>query len=501
MTGRQIATFNDVLLQLGAALVDDDRSISGLVLDSRKIVGGELFLAMPGIASDGREFVVHACQRGASAILAEADGKNSYSSKWAGIDIPVVCVQDLKSSVGIIAARYYRSCSEKVKVIGVTGTNGKTSCCWFLANILSVMGQRCAIMGTLGKGLTAALEPMLNTTPDVISTHKFIASLDGTGTSSLAMEVSSHGLEQGRVDGVRFDVGVFTNISRDHLDSYRGMDEYAAAKSLLFSDQLLANAIINQDDPYADMMLSACPKGLNIITWSLSDSSANVYASEVKFLVEGMEAIIHSPWGIFEISTPLMGRFNLENLLAVMATLGVFGCSLSKVVPLLSSLEAVPGRMQRLGGGNKPLVLVDYAHTPSALKSVLSSLREHGAKKLSCVFGCGGDRDKGKRPLMLEAAVQGADNVILTSDNPRTESPEAIISDALEGVDKYAWQRLDVVVSRADAIAKGIATADIDDIIVVAGKGCEAYQEVNGVRYPFDDCYHVGNALEKWNKP
>ncbi|MDP0562309.1 MAG: UDP-N-acetylmuramoyl-L-alanyl-D-glutamate--2,6-diaminopimelate ligase [Candidatus Endonucleobacter sp. (ex Gigantidas childressi)] len=501
MTARTIATFNDVLLQLGAALVEDDKLISGLVLDSRNIVGGELFLALPGVASDGREFVVHACQRGASAILAEADGKNSYSSKWAGIDIPVVYVQDLKSSVGMIAERYYRSCSEKVKVIGITGTNGKTSCCWFLAKILSGMGKHCAVMGTLGKGFPEALEPMLNTTPDVISTHQFIASLNSTDSSCLAMEVSSHGLEQGRVDGVRFDVGVFTNISRDHLDSYRGMDDYAAAKSLLFSNQLLANAIINQDDPYADMMLSACPEGLNIITWSLSDSSANVYASDVRLLAEGIEAVVHSPWGVFEINTPLMGRFNLENLLTVIATLGVQGCSLDNVVPLLSRLEAVPGRMQRLGGGSKPLVLVDYAHTPDALKSTLGSLREHGAKKLICVFGCGGDRDKGKRPLMMEAAVQEADSVILTSDNPRTESPEGIIADALEGIDKHALQRLDVIVNRAEAIAKGVASADVDDIIVVAGKGHETYQEVNGIRYPFYDCDHVSNALEKWNKP
>ena len=496
MTGQPINSLNGVLAVLDLASLEVDKEVTNLTLDSRSIVGGELFVAVPGFSSDGRDFIADACKRGAIAVLAEA--ADDYVLPFECMERPVIPVPELQEKIGLLADRYYRHPSEQVKVVGVTGTNGKTSCCWFLSQLMGKLGIQCALMGTIGKGLPGQMASSVNTTADVLSTHRYIAELAKNGISALAMEVSSHGLDQGRVDGVTFDVALFTHISRDHLDYHNTLEEYAQAKAKLFSRCQHHHAVIGIDDAFSQLMLNSCPEGGRVLTWSLENTSADVYASNVQLESQGISARIHTPWGEHELKAAMLGRFNLENMLAVIAVLGVQGYPLGKIIEAVADLETVPGRMQRFGGGDKPLVLVDYAHTPDAISSVLSSLREHGARKLGCIYGCGGDRDRGKRPEMTRAAVAGADYVVLTSDNPRTESPDAIIADALEGISVEEQARIDVVVDRGEAIACAVSAANAGDILVVAGKGHEDYQEVNGVRHHFDDREQVQRALANW---
>ena len=496
MTGQPINSINGVLAALDLPELEVDKEVTNLTLDSRSIVGGELFVAVPGFSSDGRDFIADACKRGAVAVLAEAAG--DYVLPFECMERPVIPVPELQKKVGILADRYYRYPSEQVKVVGVTGTNGKTSCCWFLSQLLQKLGTDCALMGTIGKGLPGQLESSVNTTADVLSTHRYVAELAVNDIPALAMEVSSHGLDQKRVDGLTFDVALFTHISRDHLDYHNTLEEYAEAKAKLFSQCKFRHAVIGKDDVFSQLMLNSCPDGSHVLTWSLEDTSADVYASNIQLWNQGVSARVHTPWGEHDLNAAMLGRFNLENLLSVIAVLGVQGYPLNKVIEAVADLETVPGRMQRFGGGDKPLVLVDYAHTPDAISSVLSSLREHGARKLGCIYGCGGDRDKGKRPEMTRAAVAGADYAVLTSDNPRTESPEAIIADALEGVSVKEQARIEVIVDRGEAIARAVSAAEVGDILVVAGKGHEDYQEINGVRHHFDDSEQVELALKSW---
>lgn len=493
MTEQPIDTLNGVLAEMNLPPLEIDKDVTNLTLDSRAIVGGELFVAVPGLSSDGRDFIADACKRGAVAVLAESS--DDYALPVDCMDRPVIHVEGLQKKVGFLANRYYRQPSEKVKVMGVTGTNGKTSCCWFLSQVMNRLDTPCAVMGTLGKGMPGQLESSVNTTADVLSVHRYVAEVGQQNIPALAMEVSSHGLDQGRVDEMTFEVALFTHLSRDHLDYHHTFEEYAKAKAKLFSHCKFRYAVIGKDDAYSRLMLESCPADSNITTWSLEDSTADVYASNIILAPEGISANIHTPWGESSLNTVLLGRFNLENLLSVIAVLGVQGYALADILAAMKDLETVPGRMQRFGGGDQPLVLVDYAHTPDAITSVLTSLREHGAGKLGCLYGCGGDRDRGKRPEMTRAALAGADYVVLTSDNPRTESPESIVADALEGISDEDQKKITVVVDRAKAIASAIADAKAGDILVVAGKGHENYQEVNDIRHPFDDSEQVQKAL------
>ncbi len=497
MTEQPIRTLNGILAELKMTPLETDRVITNLALDSRKIVGGELFFAVPGFDTDGWEYVADAQAKGAAAILVQDDDVSRKALSLASPTdvIPVIFIEGLKDKIGFLADRYYRHLSQKVKITGFTGTNGKTSCCWFLSQMMTALGNECAIMGTIGQGFPGRLKPALNTTADVLSIHKYVAKLAQTSVPALAMEVSSHGLDQGRVNSLEFEVGVFTHISRDHLDYHNSLEEYALAKSRLFSQISPRHAVIGLDDQYSDMMIEACGSKIAPVTWSLENSNADVYASNIQIHKRGFTAQLYTPWGESAFETSLMGRFNLENLLAVISALGVQGFPLKDIVKTIPVLTTVPGRMQMLGGDGQPLVIVDYAHTSDALKSVLDSLREHGAERLICIYGCGGDRDRGKRPLMTRAALDGADRVVLTSDNPRGEKPEQIIADALENIAEREKQRVSVIVGRAEAIAQTIASARVDDLIVVAGKGHEDYQEIAGTRYPFDDREQVKMAL------
>lgn len=496
MTSRQMTSLNEVLAKLNHPQLDEDITLTGLTLDSRKLVGGELFLAVQGLSSDGREFIGAALDAGASAVLAESSREvRSETEYLAGK--PVIFIENLKAHISYLADQFYRHPSSDLKLTGVTGTNGKTSICWFVAQLLSLLGAPCAVMGTLGKGVPPELEPCLNTTSDPVSTQGFMAELVAREVAFMAMEVSSHGLHQGRADQLTFEVGVFTNISRDHLDYHKTMDAYASAKALLFANGCVKKAVINLDDDYSELMLSSCSGDTEVFTFSMTSGEADITAKNILLNARGAKADLETPWGQAQLRTPQLGRFSLENLLAVIGVVCCQGYSLERVLEKVPQLSTVPGRMQSFGGDQKPLVVVDYAHTPGALMSVLQALREHSASKLICVFGCGGDRDRGKRPLMACAAIKGADEVVVTSDNPRSEDPEEIIRDILAGVDQTGIS-VTSVINRTEAIRGAVCTAAAGDIVVVAGKGHENYQEVNGVRHHFDDCEEARKALDLW---
>lgn len=496
MTSCQMTSLNEVLAELNHPPLDEDKTLTGLTLDSRKLIGGELFLAVPGLSSDGRAFIGAALEAGASAVLVDSSGE-SFSETEFLVGKPVIFIENLKTHISFLADRFYRQPSTKLKLIGVTGTNGKTSTCWYAAQLLSLLGEPCAVMGTLGKGLPTELEPCLNTTSDPVSTQGFMAELVSRDVSSMAMEVSSHGLHQGRADQLAFEVGVFTNISRDHLDYHKTMDAYAKAKALLFANGRVKKAVINRDDDYSELMLSSCSGDTEVFTFSTTSDLADIKARNIRLDAGGVKADLDTPWGKGQLRTSQLGRFSLENLLAVIGAVCCQGYSLERVLEKVPQLSTVPGRMQRLGGDQKPVVVVDYAHTPDALVSVLKALREHGAAKLICVFGCGGDRDRGKRPLMARAAIEGADEVVVTSDNPRSEDPEEIIRDTLAGVD-LTGMPVTSVSNRAEAIRQAVNKAAVGDIVVIAGKGHEDYQEVNGVRHHFDDSEEAAKALNLW---
>ncbi len=486
-------TLNRLLEWLDLPPVVADVAIRDLVLDSRKVTAGDLFLALPGLSSDGRQYIEQAVAAGACAVLAET------GNALPATTVPLVAVTNLKDQLSGLVSRFYRNPSEHVKVIGVTGTNGKSSCCHFIAQLLSRLDASCGVMGTLGNGVFPDLVPAGNTTSDNLSVQRFMAGLVDKSVPWLTMEVSSHGLHQGRVSGIAFNTAVYTNLSRDHLDYHQTMEAYAAAKAELFRSPGLQHAVINFDDEWADLMLNAATENqVNCITYSVRSDKADIHLSDIVFSPEGMVANLHTPWGGGRLSTALLGKFNLSNLLSVIGVLCLQGFALDRILALIPELDNVPGRLETLGGTAQPTVVVDYAHTPDALRSVLGALRDHGGQTVTCVFGCGGDRDSGKRPLMTEAALAGADRVLLTSDNPRTEDPLKIIEDAMTGIPtELRDHKLKVVPDRAEAIAVAVAEAGNDDIILVAGKGHEDYQEIHGVRYPFSDMREVRQALDR----
>ncbi|MEK6551003.1 MAG: UDP-N-acetylmuramoyl-L-alanyl-D-glutamate--2,6-diaminopimelate ligase [Pseudomonadota bacterium] len=458
-----------------------DRPVQALQIDSRRVTAGDVFVAMPGAAADGRRFIADAVARGAVAVLCEADGDVP-----AG-DVPAIAVTDLRRQLGALADRLHGEPSRELVVIGVTGTNGKTTCTQLLAQALDDVESResarhCGIIGTLGYGFHDALDASLHTTPDAITVHRLLDRFRRDGASHVAMEVSSHALDQGRVNAVRFAVAVFTNLTRDHLDYHGDMASYGETKASLFRWPGLRAAVINADDDFGRSLISTLPKGVRVVSYGLN--GGDVRARELRATHEGLHLVAETPAGPVTMDSPLFGRFNASNLLAVLATLLALDMPPAEAARRLARARAADGRVERFGGrGGQPLVVVDYAHTPDALQQVLKDLREHTRGRLICVFGCGGDRDRGKRPLMGRLAELLADEVILTDDNPRRESPAAILDEIRAGMSGTPT----VMHDRRAAIAAAIARAGGDDIVLVAGKGHEDYQEINDVRHPYSD--------------
>lgn len=449
-----------------------------LTADSRFVDGDSLFLAYPGERVDGRSYIDQAVSQGAAAVMWEREGFE-WDVAW---QVPNLGVSGLRQHAGEIADEFYGRPSRHLWMIGVTGTNGKTSCSQWLAQALTQLGRKTAAVGTLGNGFPGALSEAINTTPDPILLHGMLSGYLAQGAKGVAMEVSSHGLAQGRVNGVHFDVAVFTNLSRDHLDYHGDMAAYAEAKKQLFLWQGLGCAVLNVDDAYGQVLAEELrEQGVRVLTYGFQ--RGDVRGHDLLLEDQGLTMRVNTPKGTATIKANVLGRFNASNLLAVLATLLASDVALEESVAALGQVAPVAGRMQKIGGQGQPLVVIDYAHTPDALEKVLSTLREQTAGKLICVFGCGGNRDKGKRPLMGDVASRLADAVVVTSDNPRHENPVTIIDDIIVGM-KGNYQ---IEADRAAAIAQAIGAAVSGDVVVLAGKGHESYQEIDGVKLPFSD--------------
>ncbi len=464
-----------------------NREVRGLQTDSRRVRPGDLFLAVPGMMTDGRDFIGDAVAAGACAVVYETgDGFDPRAAP-----VPVFGVSGLRHRIGIIADRFYGSPSRRLVVIGVTGTNGKTTCTQLLAQALDWPPRRCAVIGTLGYGFPGALDVSMHTTPDAMTVQRLLTEFAAQGATRVAMEVSSHALEQGRVNGVVFGVAVFTNLTRDHLDYHGSMDAYGKAKAGLFAMEGLKHAVINHDDEFGRDLLGTLDTRVTALSYGLD--GGDVRAREVQPLPDGLWLRVATPEGEAELRSPLIGRFNASNLLAVLATLLALGIRLDEAVARLSGAHAPAGRVERFGGARGlPLVVIDYAHTPDALEKVLLALREHTRGRLWCVFGCGGDRDRGKRPLMGGIAERLADSVVLTDDNPRHESGDDIIADILGGMRTSPK----IIRERKRAIAEAVRHAGEGDIVLVAGKGHEDYQQVGDTRLPYSDRDAVRELLE-----
>lgn len=474
---------------LAQALKAAGVQVQRLEIDSRNIRPGDTFVAYPGEHHDGRQYIAAALQKGAASVIWERQG-----FEWpASFQVPNLGIDHLADQAGTLAGAVYGDPSAGLLSIGITGTNGKTSCSQWLGQALTDAGTRCAVIGTLGNGFPPQLAPTLNTTPEPISLMGLVQQYRNAGAQALAMEVSSHALALGRVDGLHYDIAVLTNLTRDHLDFHGSMEAYAAAKARLFAWPGLKHAVLNADDAFGQQLLrGAYPVQAARLSYGLT-AAADIRGSDLRLGLNGLMMRVDTPWGPAQLDSHVLGRFNASNLLAVLATLLAAGWSLDIAVAAVGRLQPVAGRLQKLGGNGQPLVVIDYAHTPDALEKALQTLREMlpAGGRLACVFGCGGERDRGKRPIMGAIASRLADRVYVTQDNPRYEAPEAIFRDIAPGLGANAQH----IEARDAAIRQAIAGAAAGDIILLAGKGHEHYQEVAGTRIPFSDLETARAAL------
>ncbi|MCG7981255.1 MAG: UDP-N-acetylmuramoyl-L-alanyl-D-glutamate--2,6-diaminopimelate ligase [Candidatus Thiodiazotropha lotti] len=509
MTAREI-TETHWLTTLLAGLADlpseQDRQIGGLCLDSRQLVEGDLFLACAGTRQHGLAYAEQAIAQGAEAIVWEPDGGEGdrLAGALQNCALPLIKVANLSRSLSEIAGRFYDHPSRAMNLYGITGTNGKTSICQLLAQALE-SEQPCGMVGTLGAGLPGQLETTGMTTPDAVSVQQILSRLLGQGAKSVAMEVSSHALDQYRVDGVAFDCAIFTNLSRDHFDYHGSLENYGNAKRRLFQLPELGRAVINLDDPFGRQLAESLCQKMPVYGYSIEPDSTLpdgvqgwVRATSLQATGEGLSLSVSTPAGESRLESGLLGRFNGANLLAVLSVLLINGWPLERAVAVLAKLSTVPGRMERFGDSAKPTVVVDYAHTPDALEKALQALRLHCAGQLIVVFGCGGDRDPGKRPMMGEVAASEADLCYLTDDNPRSESSAEIIKQILAGMPNV--DQVEVEADRGKAIRQAVSAAKPGDLVLVAGKGHEDYQLVADQVLHFDDREVVQAALAGWQE-
>ena len=464
-----------------------DTVIQGMQLDSRKVRPGDLFLALPGEQHDGRHFIGQAVANGAAAVVAEA----AVAGFLEAIPVPLIEVPELRFEAGVLAARFYGNPSHSMHVLGITGTNGKTTTSRIVAQLTRILGKRCGVIGTLGATLEDGITLASNTTPDALSLQRQLAEWFDQDVLAVSMEVSSHALEQGRVNGVAFETAIYTNLSHDHLDYHGSMAAYGRAKQRLFSVEGLRHAVINMDDPFGMSIKAAVAADVQVLTYSASGAPADVRVENAQFHSDGVRGDLHTPWGDATFFSPLPGDFNLANLAASVTALVLGGEDLRSVLGATASLQPVPGRMQAIPNTLDIQVIVDYAHTPHALEQVLKALRPHVRGSLVTVFGCGGDRDREKRQQMGRIACALSDCVVVTSDNPRTEEPLSIMRDIESGCSGHYFLQAD----RADAISVAVAQAQAGDCVLIAGKGHECYQLGDGQRLYFSDEAHAHDAL------
>lgn len=486
----QAKTLMQILsVRLGERL--DQMPITRLVLDSREIMPGDTFVALKGEYVDGREYIAEAITAGASLILQQHDVTACISDGT----VPVIGVARLPERLSAFAANLLEHPSEKMTVLGVTGTNGKTSTAFWYQYLHSLLSSKAGAIGTLGVSIDGESYSTGMTTPDAIRVQQSLADLQHKGARAVVMEVSSHALEQARVSAVQFDTAIYTNLTQDHLDYHGDMSSYGAAKERLFFMPGIHHCLINIDDEFGLALhkkLQQQRPDVSVYAMSQSQAHADVLCSSCEATAQGVKALMTSPWGEINIEAPVFGEFNLQNLMGVVSALLIEGISANRIQAALRTLPNVPGRLQRVSASD-PQVVVDYAHTPDALAKSLTALRHHTNGSLVCVFGCGGDRDKTKRAPMMACAQKYADRVVVTSDNPRTESPEDIAIETIHGADQA--KPFSVELDRAKAITSAVIDAAEQDLILLAGKGHETYQQINGVNHPFSDVDVASRAL------
>lgn len=494
-----------LLMNAGMRVRDDDVAAlfarldmkpARITPDSRRVRPGDAFAAFPGVRTDGRAYIPAAIGAGAAAVLWESRDF-VWNPEWPVANAPV---DDLATRLGAIADAIYGHPSQALWIVGVTGTNGKTSCSQWIAQCFDACGRPTAVIGTLGHGPLRALAPAGETTPDAARVHELLAEFRDAGVAAVAMEVSSHGLEQGRVNGVAFDVALFTNLTRDHLDYHGTMDAYGAAKAKLFAWPGLSACVVNVADPFgAHLVPLVRERGARLLTYG--EPNADLAATRVEHSSAGIALSLATPWGVGEVLLPVAGAFNVHNALGVLGVLLASDVPLHQALSALSRITPPAGRMQRLGGGALPLVVVDYAHSPDALEKVLVALRPSvgAGRELVCVFGCGGDRDTGKRAPMGAIAGRLADRVIVTNDNPRSEDPALIAEAVAAGLRRAPNRRWQVELDRRRAIETAVDAAQPGDVVLIAGKGHEDYQDQGGVRREFSDARVAAAALAAWS--
>lgn len=477
--------------------------------DSRRVGAGDGFIAWPGGVTDGRQFVSAALAQGATACVVEQAGAQAYA--WSESDA-IATYQGLKADSGPIAAAYYEQPSQALDVVAITGTNGKTSTAWWLAHALQNVGQRCAIVGTLGVGEVGQLEVTGMTTPDPVLLQARLRQMVDAGVNACAIEASSIGLAEHRLDGTQIRVAMFTNFTQDHLDYHEDMGRYWQAKLALFKWVGLQAAVVNVDDAQgvelAKQLNARGPEAQGLKVWTVScvtEASADkeaglqhIVARHIQHGALGLCFEVTEGSEVHALNTQLVGHYNVSNVLGVIACLRAMGYSLGEAVQACRELPAVPGRMQAVGATDEPLVVIDYAHTPDAVAQAVQALLPLAQSRggaLTCVLGCGGDRDAAKRPMMAAAAAQYAQQVVLTSDNPRSENPQTILNHMLAGLPRP--DQAIVIADRAQAIAQTVQQARAQDVVLLAGKGHEDYQEIDGIKHPFSDVVHAREALAR----
>ena len=491
---------SELIQDVVSLTVARDPLLCGITLDSRRTGKGDLFMACKGADHDGRDYIDNAIAGGASAILVEQD--EDWKEQVMQGNVPLIPVPRLPEIMGRVAARFYGEPAQAMRMVGITGTNGKTTTCHLTARLFSLLGYRCGVIGTLGYG---ALDGPLthdsgvpSTTPDAVSLQRQLAGLNGDNCDTVVMEVSSHGLDQYRVNIDEFSVAVFTNLTRDHLDYHGSMERYADAKRRLFTGRTLSVAVLNEDDPWSRDTRKLLSGNVNCLSWSLGNVEADVCCRNMEFSAGGMMLEIATPWGVHAVRTTLLGSFNASNLMAALTT--VLGCESGKatfnaanIINAIAELRPVTGRMQRIEGNWPVEVVIDYAHTPDGLEKALTATREHCKGRLWVVFGCGGNRDRGKRPQMAAVAEANADMVVLTNDNPRDEEPLQIIRDMQAGLDNVELAIVEP--DRSKAISYALSHAGHGDAVLVAGKGHESWQEIAGQKIPFNDAEVAAQLL------
>lgn len=479
-------------LALWQVVGDAKTEITGIEIDSRKVQPGDLFICLPGFTVDGHDFAAKAVSQGAVAILAQ---------RTVEVDAPVIYVPDTRRAMAVLADRFFGQPTHQMKIIGVTGTNGKTTTTHLIERILDEAGHVTGIIGTIEMRLQGEIREVKNTTPEALDLHRAFRWMKDNGAEYAAIEVSSHALDMGRVRGVRFTTGVFTNLTQDHLDYHKTMENYLQAKGLLFSQlgneydkERMKYAVLNADDPASEVFDRMTPA--QVITYGIS-SKADVRARNISITAKGTSFTLETFAGSTDVTLRMIGNFNVYNVLAATAACLVEGIPLEQIVRTLEKVEGVRGRFERVDAGQDYTVIVDYAHTPDSLENVLKTIREFAEGKVYCIVGCGGDRDRTKRPIMASIAARYADVAVITSDNPRSEEPQAIIDEMVEGLiaDGISEERYFTRIDRREAIRETIHRAGPKDVVLIAGKGHETYQILKDKTIHFDDKEEAYQAI------